>query len=68
VAVGFLHVMAKSAETAMRATGELQTDRPMTINVENIVVLPQDALASVGGPDAIDVKALPEAKEVQRAK
>jgi hypothetical protein len=70
VAVGFLHVMAKSAETGMRATGEIQTDRPMTINVDNIVVMPQIAAASVpiGTPDVIDVRALPESTEVQRSK
>ena len=69
-AVGFLHVMAKSAETGMRATGEIQTQRPVTINLENIVVLPQavPAPVRVAPAGAIDVKALPESEQVQQDK
>jgi hypothetical protein len=69
-AVGFLHVMAKSAETGMRATGEIQTQRPVTINLENIVVMPQavPAPVRVAPAGAIDVKALPESKQEQQDK
>jgi hypothetical protein len=69
-AVGFLHVMAKSAETGMRATGEIQTQRPVTINLENIVVMPQavPAPVRVAPAGAIDVKALPESEQVQQDK
>jgi hypothetical protein len=61
-AVGFLQVMAKSAETGMRATGELGAARPVTINVENIVVLPQVAPSPVPvvSTEAAEVKALAE--------
>jgi hypothetical protein len=61
-AVGFLNVMAKSAETGLRATGEIQAQRPVTINLENIVVMPQvvPSLVPVVVTEAIEVKALAE--------
>jgi len=65
-AVGFLHVMAKSAETGMKATGELQTDRGTTVNFEQIFVLPRaddDTFEPALDADVIDVKALPTAPE-----
>jgi len=36
--VGFLNVMAKSAETGMKATGELQSERGAFL--EAVIVLP----------------------------
>jgi hypothetical protein len=67
VAIGFLHVMAKSAETGMRATGEIQTERPVTINVQSIVMMPQVASAQVrvAAAEAIEVKALSEPSEAK---
>jgi hypothetical protein len=65
-AVGFLNVMAKSAETGMKATGEFQSDREPTIQIDSIIILPQAMPADT--PPAvddtvIDTKAIPAPEE-----
>jgi hypothetical protein len=65
-AVGFLNIMQRTAETGMKATGELDAERGATVNIEQVIIMPRSDIDTIGqalDAPAIDVKALPTAPE-----